>query len=232
MSEAFPKGNLINPINKSPAARLEDGLQSVLARYERERLKEDEQEDSKTYMVTRFGKAGEDMFPDRQQEYADFIKSLLDTQFDPVADLSREIAKRFVTFALQYYSPEEYENRLRTHTAEKNNWITINEALTYEPADATHIKLHIPMMITKTSVEWSELFMQGLHELAQRLSTDPSLKDVQEICGSSKLVSDYPRVARALGFAVSKDSETSPKSRVLVSREDFIKRYGNPTISK
>jgi hypothetical protein len=223
MSEHYPKEN--SPDDEHAAGILAKRLQSMLERYVREMPPHSSPEIRKQILVTRLAEVGEDLFSDAAEEYADFTKSLLETPLADGADLTNEVAKRFATFALRFNSAEEFENKLRIHTAERSGWVPVNEALSYELKEGTYLNLHIPATFTKRPIEWSTLFNQGLQELARRLTTDPSLANVQALGGHSWLIFEQPKLVSRFGFTVSDQNPATHKALATISREDFIKRY-------
>ncbi|MEK7604441.1 MAG: hypothetical protein AAB442_01440 [Patescibacteria group bacterium] len=225
MSEEFPSQGPQDDKERATTT-LAKRLQSMLDRYVREMPPDTDRETQKKVMVARLAEVGQSLFPDIQEEYADFITSVLETQFETDADLTNEVAQRFATFALRSNSPEEFEKKLRIHNAERSGWIPINEALSYELENETHINLHIPATFTKRPLEWSALFRHGLQELARCLVTDPTLQSVQELSGHSWIIFEQPKLAERFGFTVSDRNPSKHKALASISKSKFLELYG------
>jgi hypothetical protein len=207
-------------------------IRAQIARLIREATPDAALEDQAQEVITRLAERCQSIFSNQQEKCEGFVAGLRELKFQTREELNDELARRFAVFALQLYSPVEFETLLRTNAAERNSFTQVNEALSYEvikddERENDQISLHIPMMYTKKPTEMLSLFQQGLRVLADRLDSDPTLADIPEITGYTWIAYEHPELVKKMGFTIKESSPEKHKGYVSMSREDFIKRYGS-----
>ena len=120
-------------------------------------------------------------------------------------------------------------------TAYLHGGTRVNDAFWYHVSKEYpgQIGIHLYAMdIGKTFSESKvaiNLYKEGLNELARQLETDPKLAHITQVAGWSKLVYARPKLLELLGFEVTERDDEKKEALAVISREDFLKRYG-PTI--
>lgn len=143
-------------------------------------------------------------------------------------DLVDEAALCLQQFFMENYSLEELEQAMRdprSEAIESADHIKLNELIMVEfvkeGSVITSLKIHLLPVASKGAETVSELFNNGLEELAQKVITEDKFKNVLIVEGYSWLIAEYPRLATRCGFVV--DAENP--GHAFISKKDFISRY-------
>lgn len=113
---------------------------------------------------------------------------------------------------------EKIENNI-----EEEDDIVINELLEAELGDNGELFLHVEDVRNFSLSEKLEMLRTGLQKLAYMLETDPELKDVQKISGTSWIVYQHPKLMKNLGFEVITDPTLFPSYKTeYENRKEYI----------
>lgn len=109
----------------------------------------------------------------------------------------------------------------------------INDSFWYDVSKKYpgQIGIHLfPTIIDKSIAgarAFIDVYKQGLNELARRMESDPKLADITHVTGWSKIVYENPKLLELLGFKVTERDEEKKEALAIMSREDFLQRYGS-----
>jgi hypothetical protein len=102
----------------------------------------------------------------------------------------------------------------------------LSRGLYYDLETNNAISIHIALTFPNNAEEAMELFGEGMRNLAKIILTNPELRNVQRIEGTSALVKDKPRLIQKLGFQITKTSDNKYSDCASMTREKLLELYG------
>lgn len=141
-----------------------------------------------------------------------------------------ELVRRVVPLIQQYMqrrwkTPRAMEEWARQQKQRDPDVYHINDVLNFDIHETT-LYLHVYPSTSLGLAEFRKQFKEGLTLIAQRIETDPSLQQIQTITGISWLVAEARPLLERLGFTVEENPDEPTSPIATMSREEFIKRFG------
>src|SRR3989344_3030425 len=123
---------------------------------------------------------------------------------------------------------KEFEKLQQTESIKQEDGISLNDFSYYniDSKDASILEIHMQA----NSRKGAEAIRESFAILAGKLQNDSTLENIKTILAFSWIVFEHPRIFERLGFTVINISEEDKvllgRQRAEISREEFIKRYG------
>lgn len=125
----------------------------------------------------------------------------------------------------------------RMRFVERHSFTPLNDVLSFH-VNGEEAFLHLAPIRTLSDGERMSKITEGLKILAERLVADPTLATVNKIFVVSWLVVRFSKMIEKLGFTLRGPITPELKARIfpdetrevhssVISREDFLKRYGS-----
>ena len=169
--------------------------------------------------------------PDILPEHVTALDRLL-SELEAVSVTSREelverVTPRLVSFYTNAMPLGELQTRLGNYWVKFYGRTGVNDTLSYDLNTPAEIHIHIATLFTLNPAETIKQLEEGLHELALQLQTDPNLAQIELIKGRSWIVYKHPKLVERLGFTIIDKDEEDGHALASISRDEFLKRYGN-----
>ena len=164
------------------------------------------------------------LLPEQTEELSTIIDSA--TKFPERETFANGLTDQLKEFVITNKLAPALEEGNRRVNTEESGWTIIHRALAYE-VQGDRLMLRMPeLFLEKPRAEFPSLFLQGLRELAGKLSSDPMLAAVTNIEGeASRPNYAYLKRLQALGFEVTPDRETKTAS-IKIGAEKLKALFG------
>jgi hypothetical protein len=126
-------------------------------------------------------------------------------------------------------------NDIRKSYAYMRHGKRINESLWYfalGPDDEfpNEITIHLSKTNIASGVAGAKDFIHeyrgGLRELARRMQVDPELLTIKQVVAASWIVNKNPGLLRRMGFTITAQDDEAQMGVAIMSRKDFLLKYG------
>lgn len=182
----------------------------------------------------------EEMFRGMPAEKTEKFQEVIDSlHMDAAEDdevFVRSAAAALWAFANENLTEKDLEAAKRVAFVEQGGFTPLNEILSYGTR-GNEIHIHLAPAKTQSMGTNLTLVKEGLKELAERIKTDPTLRDIEEITASSWIVASHPHMMEKLGFTmggviseeIRRDHFPGDQRDIAecsMSREDVLRIYG------
>ena len=168
------------------------------------------------------------VFKDKIKEFEELITDLKSRNFVDNEKMLTSVINEVFAFAKKNFTREELEKLQQTESIKQEDGISLNDFSYYniDSKDASILEIHMQA----NSRKGAEAIRESFAILAGKLQNDSTLENIKTILAFSWIVFEHPRIFERLGFTVINISEEDKvllgRQRAEISREEFIKRYG------
>lgn len=166
------------------------------------------------------------LFQDKKTEFEKLISDLGSASFNNDDEMLKAITGKVFEFANANFTREELEKRYGEPAYRGEDKIDLNEIMdcNIDKDNPNELKVHLKA----TSLKGPQMIRDGLRSLAEKLSTEPKLKDIEIITVTSYIVTLKPEIIERLGFVIMDPTDKEKflgDQRGEMHREEFVKRY-------